>query len=148
MKYKEENTVDAWYELMKTTFKRDVNFFDTSEMYANGHAEKLQGGAVNKGIVDGASLRRMELDLVDVLFCHRPDPHTPIEKTVRVMNYVIKQEWAIYWGTSKWLPSDFIEACEVADRLGLKYKLELTTWSPLVYGTLTGNLSLLKSAAP
>ncbi|EEY61428.1 uncharacterized protein PITG_01726 [Phytophthora infestans T30-4] len=53
MKYKEENTVDAWYELMKTTFKRDVNVFDTSEMYANGHAEKLQGGAVNKGIVDG-----------------------------------------------------------------------------------------------
>ncbi|ETL47049.1 hypothetical protein L916_03168 [Phytophthora nicotianae] len=188
MQYKEENTVDAWYEMMKTAFKHGVNFFDTSEMYANGHAEKLQGGAVNKGIIQGvwsredldqttkgsvvegtkASLRRMELDYVDVLFCHRPDPHTPIEETVRAMNYVIEQGWAFYWGTSEWLPSDFIEACEIADRLGLirpiveqaqynilhrsrvefnyvdlykKYKLGLTTWSPLAYGTLTGKYS-------
>ncbi|ETM00145.1 hypothetical protein L917_03105 [Phytophthora nicotianae] len=53
MQYKEENTVDAWYEMMKTAFQHGVNFFDTSEMYANGHAEKLQGGAVNKGIIQG-----------------------------------------------------------------------------------------------
>lgn len=208
MQYDEKNTVEAWYGMMTTAFKHGINFFDTSEMYANGHAEKLQGGAVNRGIADGvwsredlvlttkiflgskgmftagpndqglsrkhivegvkASLKRMELDYVDVIFCHRPDPHTPIEETVRAMNDVIEQGWAFYWGTSEWLPADFIEACEIADRLGLirpiveqaqynilhrsrvefnyvdlykKYKLGLTTWSPLAYGTLTGKYS-------
>ncbi|KAL4176490.1 hypothetical protein KRP22_001432 [Phytophthora ramorum] len=84
------------------------------------------------------------------------------------MNYVIEQGWAFYWGTSEWLASDIQEACEIADRLGLirpiveqpqyniftrskveyeyvdlykKYKLGLTTWSPLAFGTLTGKYS-------
>ncbi|KAE8913038.1 hypothetical protein PF010_g6424 [Phytophthora fragariae] len=84
------------------------------------------------------------------------------------MNYVISQGWAFYWGTSEWLASDIREACEIADRLGLirpiveqsqyniftrgkvefeyadlykKYKVGLTTWSPLAYGTLTGKYS-------
>lgn len=49
--YKEESTVDGWYEMMKMAFKNGINFFNTAEMYGIGHAEKLQGGAVNKGIV-------------------------------------------------------------------------------------------------
>ncbi|POM64519.1 Voltage-gated potassium channel subunit beta [Phytophthora palmivora] len=99
---------------------------------------------------------------------HRPEPYTPIEETVRAMNFVINQGWAFYWGTSEWLPSDIQEACEIADRLGLirpiveqpqynifernkveyeyldlykKYKLGLTVWSPLCSGTLTGKYS-------
>ncbi|KAE8964769.1 putative voltage-gated potassium channel subunit beta [Phytophthora fragariae] len=127
-------------------------------------------GLSRKHIVEGAraSLRRLQLDYVDVIFCHRQEPHTPIEETVRAMNYVISQGWAFYWGTSEWLASDIREACEIADRLGLirpiveqpqyniftrgkvefdyvdlykKYKLGLTTWSPLAYGTLTGKYS-------
>jgi voltage-dependent potassium channel beta subunit len=127
-------------------------------------------GLTRKHIVEGAkaSLGRLELDYVDVLFCHRPDPHTPIEETVRAMNFVINKGWSFYWGTSEWLPSQIHEACEIADRLGLirpiveqpqynifersrveyafadlykKYKLGLTTWSPLAFGTLTGKYS-------
>ncbi|KAL3666015.1 hypothetical protein V7S43_008809 [Phytophthora oleae] len=124
-------------------------------------------GLSRKHIVEGltASLKRLQLEYVDVVFCHRPDDFTPIEETVRAMNYVINQGWAFYWGTSQWMPADIAEACEIADRLGLirpvveqptynifdrprveygfldlfkKYKLGLTTYSPLAYGLLTG----------
>ncbi|RLN32349.1 hypothetical protein BBJ28_00019129 [Nothophytophthora sp. Chile5] len=208
MKYDEKYTVDAWYEMMVMAFKHGVNFIDTSEMYGDGQAEELLGGAIKKGIADGVwaredlvistkffhgskgfmeggpnsqglsrkkiveaiktSLRRTELEYVDVVLCQRPDPHTPIEESVRAMNYVIEKGWAFYWGTSEWLASDIREACEIADRLGLirpimeqsqynlfvrskvdfeyldlykKYKLGLTTWSPLAFGTLTGKYS-------
>jgi voltage-dependent potassium channel beta subunit len=116
-------------------------------------------GNSRKHIVEGikASLKRLDLDYVDVIFSHRPEPYTPIEETVRAMNFVINQGWAFYWGTS-----------EIADRLGLirpiveqaqynifernkvdyefvdlykKYKLGLTTWSPLAYGVLSGKYS-------
>ncbi|KAF4145064.1 Aldo/keto reductase family [Phytophthora infestans] len=116
-------------------------------------------GSTRKHILEGtqASLGRLGLDYVDVIFCHRPDPFTPVEETVRAMNYVINKGWALYWGTSEWLPSQINEACEIADRLNLirpksqynifersrveyayvdlykKYKLGLTTWSPLAF---------------
>ncbi|RLN27277.1 hypothetical protein BBJ28_00026005 [Nothophytophthora sp. Chile5] len=109
----------------------------------------------------------------DVIFCHRSDIHTPIEETVRAMNYVIESGWAFYWGASEWSSADIIEACEIADRLGLvrpvaeqpqysilersrvdfdyvnlykKYKLGITAWSPLSRGTLTGKYSAGKPA--
>ncbi|TMW68712.1 hypothetical protein Poli38472_006180 [Pythium oligandrum] len=124
-------------------------------------------GLSRKHIVEGtkASLKRLDFDYVDLIFCHRPDPRTPIEETVRAMNWVIQQGLAFYWGTSEWHAHDIIEACEIADRLGLarpvmdqpqyhilersrvdyefaplyeKYKYGLTTWSPLDSGILTG----------
>lgn len=49
-----------------------------------------------------AALKRLQLEYVDLVFCHRPDPFTPIEETVRAMNFVIEQGWAFYWGTSEW----------------------------------------------
>ncbi|KAG2887102.1 hypothetical protein PC129_g17217 [Phytophthora cactorum] len=74
-----------------------------------------------KHIVEGmkASLRHLQLHNVDVVVCDRSEPYTPIEETVRPMNFVIQQGWAYYWGTSEWLASDIQEACEIADRLGL-----------------------------
>ncbi|RLN96181.1 hypothetical protein BBJ28_00027197 [Nothophytophthora sp. Chile5] len=201
--------VDAWYEMMAIAFDHGVNFFDTAESYGNGKAESMLGGAIKKGIEEGAwsredlvittkiflgtkagpndqglsrkhvvegtraSLRRLGLDYVDVIFCHRSDIHTPIEETVRAMNYVIESGWAFYWGTSEWSSADIIEACEIADRLGLvrpvaeqpqynilersrvdfdyanlykKYKLGVTAWSPLSRGTLTGKYSAGKPA--
>ncbi|ETI57201.1 hypothetical protein F442_00458 [Phytophthora nicotianae P10297] len=131
-------------------------------------------GLSRKHIVEGtkASLKRLQLDYVDVIFCHRSEPYTPIEEAVRAMNYVIQQGWAFYWGTSQWSAADFIEACEIADRLGLirpiveqpeynllerskveleyaplydKYGLGLTTWSPLSFGILTGKYSAVAS---
>ncbi|POM72851.1 Voltage-gated potassium channel subunit beta, partial [Phytophthora palmivora] len=128
------------------------------------------GGNSRKHIVEGmkASLKRFDLDYVDLVLCHRPDPATPIEETVRAMNFLIDQGWAFYWGTSEWCAKDIIEACEIADRLGLirpvfdqpeyhifersrveydfdvlykKYNYGLTTWSPLASGILTGKYS-------
>jgi voltage-dependent potassium channel beta subunit len=127
-------------------------------------------GLGRKHIIEGtkASLGRLQLDYVDVIYCHRQDPDTPLEETVRAMNYVIQQGWAFYWGTSEWLAKDIREACEIADRLGLirpvveqsqynmfvrnkveyeyvdlynKYKLGLSTWSPLANGILAGKYS-------
>jgi len=109
------------------------------------------------------SLKRLQLSYVDLLYCHRPDPHTPIEETVRAMNHVINQGKAFYWGTSEWPAYAIAEAKTTADRLGLigplmeqpqysmlhrtrvekEYKflypdLGTTIWSPLACGLLTG----------
>jgi len=127
-------------------------------------------GLSRKHIVEGtqASLKRFQLDYVDIVFCHRPDLHTPIEETVRAMNHVIDRGMAFYWGTSEWSAAELTEAWRVADRLGLQgpiveqpqynmfwrervemefqplYKgpgLGLTIWSPLASGVLTGKYS-------
>jgi len=129
-----------------------------------------QRGLSRKHIVEGtrSSLDRMQLDAVDLLFCHRPDPNTPIEETVRAMNHVIDRGWAYYWGTSEWSADQIREACRVADSSGLirptmeqpqyhmfhREKVEkeyaalyrdiglgTTVWSPLASGLLTGKYS-------
>lgn len=124
-------------------------------------------GLSRKRIIEGtdASLRRLQLDHVDLLFCHRPDPKTPIEETVRAMNHVLNQGKALYWGTSEWSADDIREASSIAesehligplmeqpqyhmfhrDRVEHEYAplydeigLGLTIWSPLASGLLTG----------
>ncbi|UXH78029.1 potassium channel beta subunit family protein [Roseateles amylovorans] len=114
--------------------------------------------------VDG-SLKRLGLDFIDLIYCHRPDPHTPIEETVRAMSDIITQGKALYWGTSEWSAADIRAAWEIAERHHLhkpvmeqpQYNLfhrkrveqeyarlyedtglGLTTWSPLASGLLTG----------
>jgi voltage-dependent potassium channel beta subunit len=124
-------------------------------------------GLSRKHIVEGikASLKRLQMDYVDLLYCHRPDTSTPIEETVRAMNWVIDQGYAFYWGTSEWSAQQITEAWEVANRLDMvgpameqpeynmfarhkveieyapvykNYGIGLTTWSPLASGVLTG----------
>jgi aryl-alcohol dehydrogenase-like predicted oxidoreductase len=56
-----------------------------------------------------AALKRLQVDYVDLVFCHRPDVFTPIEETVRAMNFVIDQGWAFYWGTSEWTAQQITE---------------------------------------
>jgi voltage-dependent potassium channel beta subunit len=112
-----------------------------------------------------ASLRRMGLEHLDLIYCHRPDPHTPIDETVRAMNDLIVQGKALYWGTSEWSAADIRAAWEIADRHGWhrpaveqpqyhlfhRQRVEqeyarlydecgigLSTWSPLASGLLTG----------
>lgn len=60
-------------------------------------------GLGRKHIVEGtkAALGRLQLDYVDVIYCHRPEPYTPLEEIVRAMNFVIEQGWSFYWGTSE-----------------------------------------------
>ena len=117
--------------------------------------------------IDG-SLERLGLDYVDILYCHRADPTTPIEETVRAMHTIIESGRAFYWGTSEWEASDIIAAIEIADRHHLhrpiveqpiynlfaqhrlgpdydrvyeEYGYGTTTWSPLASGLLTGKYS-------
>jgi voltage-dependent potassium channel beta subunit len=112
-----------------------------------------------------ASLRRMGLEHLDLIYCHRPDPHTPIDETVRAMHDLIVQGKALYWGTSEWSAADIRAAWEIADRHGWhrpaveqpqyhlfhRQRVEqeyarlydecgigLSTWSPLASGLLTG----------
>jgi len=114
--------------------------------------------------IDG-SLARMGLDFIDLVYCHRPDPATPIEETVWAMSDMITQGKALYWGTSEWPAADIRAAWDIADRHHLhkpvmeqpQYNLfhrarveqeysrlyddiglGLTTWSPLASGLLTG----------
>ena len=182
-------------ELIHAAYDQGVNFFDNADMYANGQAEIVMGKAIQgmqretlvisskvfwptlpgpngRGLsrkhvfesVDG-SLRRLGLDYLDLYFCHRFDPDTPIEEVVWTMNDLIHQGKILYWGTSEW------EATQVAQAIGLarqynlipptmeqpqynlfhrsrverelsplckEYGLGLTTWSPLYYGILSG----------
>lgn len=114
--------------------------------------------------IDG-SLERLGLDHVDLLFCHRPDPDTPVEETVRAMNDIVAAGKALYWGTSEWPADKLLEAWKIADKRNLylpqmeqphynmfvRDKVEkefaslydsiglgLTTFSPLASGFLSG----------
>jgi voltage-dependent potassium channel beta subunit len=114
--------------------------------------------------IDG-SLGRLQLDHIDLVFCHRADPHTPIEETVWAMHDIIERGKALYWGTSEWSADEIRAAWDIADRRNLhkpvmeqpqynllhrkRVELEyarlyediglgLTTWSPLASGLLSG----------
>ncbi len=124
-------------------------------------------GLSRKHIIEGtdAALKRLDMDYVDLVFCHRPDLYTPIEETVRAMNHVINQGKAFYWGTSEWNAAQIMEAYQIARREHLipplmeqpeynmfrrekiekeflplyeKIGLGTTIWSPLKSGILTG----------
>src|SRR5262249_21143514 len=69
--------------------------------------------------IDG-SLERLGLDFVDVLYCHRPDPDTPVEETVWAMSDIIAAGKALYWGTSEWSADEIRAAWEVAERHHLR----------------------------
>ena len=123
-----------------------------------------------KHIIEGIknSLKRLQLDYVDVLYCHRPDHETPLEETIRAMNWVIEQGWAFYWGTSEWSAETIKEAYGICDKLGLirpvveqpqynmlvrqrfeveyadlfdKFHMGSTIWSPMCGGVLSGKYS-------
>lgn len=124
-------------------------------------------GLSMKHIMEGmnASLKRLQMDYVDLVFCHRPDIYTPIEETVWAMNLLIQQGKAFYWGTSEWSAAQIMEAYGVArrehlippvmeqpeynmfarQRVEAEYAhlyrtigLGTTIWSPLASGLLTG----------
>jgi len=111
------------------------------------------------------SLARLQLDYVDLVYCHRADPNTPVEETVWAMHDMIERGQALYWGTSEWTADEIRAAWDIADRRNLhkpvmeqpqynllhrkrveqEYKrlyedigLGLTTWSPLASGLLSG----------
>ncbi len=124
-------------------------------------------GLSYKHIVEGVNnaLRRLQLEYVDLVFCHRPDPNTPIEETVRAMDLIIRLGKAFYWGTSEWSAADIMRADGVARQYNMappsmeqpqynmlhreRFEVEYaplyrdlgygtTIWSPLASGVLTG----------
>lgn len=78
-------------------------------------------GLSRKHIIEGlsASLERLQLDYVDIVYAHRPDRDTPMEEVVRAFNYVIEKGQAFYWGTSEWTAEEIADAWRVADKLRL-----------------------------
>jgi len=127
-------------------------------------------GLSRKHIIEGAraSLRRLQMDYVDLIFCHRPDIYTPIEETVRAMNFLVHEGMAFYWGTSEWSADQIMNAYSIARQNHLippiveqpqynmftREKVEkeyiflyeeiglgTTIWSPLASGLLTGKYS-------
>ena len=182
-------------ELIMEAFDQGVNFFDNADIYARGQAEIAMGKAIKdlpreqlvisskvfwptmegpngrglsrKHLTESihASLKRLGTDYVDLYFCHRFDPDTPIEEIVFSMNMLIQQGKVLYWGTSEWRAPQIAEAFGIARQYNLipptmeqpqyhmfhrhrveaelsmlvePYGIGLTTWSPLASGILTG----------
>jgi len=132
-----------------------------------GSRERNQIGLSKKHIIEGltASLKRLQLDYVDIVYCHRPDPETPLEEVISGIEYVLRQGMALYWGTSEWSAELISEASKLAREIGIlppiveqpqynmlvRERVEkeyaplyedpgigLTTFSPLASGVLTG----------
>jgi voltage-dependent potassium channel beta subunit len=144
------------------------SFVISTKLFVGLHDEVNMRSTLNRKFllqaIDGC-LERLGLDFVDLLFCHRPDPDTPIEETVWAMSDIIASGKALYWGTSEWPAADIRAAWEIAERHHLRkpvteqpqynlltrrrveveyaplYEdigLGLTTWSPLAWGLLAG----------
>ncbi len=155
-------------EALKKLGWRRASYIISTKFYWGLHDGPNEKNTLNRkylmGAIDG-SLKRLQLDYVDLIFCHRPDPDTPIEETTRAMSDIVSQGKALYWGTSEWSADQITEAWHLAERYGLHkpqmeqpqynllwrdrvekeyarlYKdlgLGLTTWSPLASGLLTG----------
>jgi voltage-dependent potassium channel beta subunit len=100
-------------------FRRSSLFVISKVFFGMGHWPNDKGLSA-KHIKEGceASLKRLQMDYLDVLMCHRPDPDTPLEETVRAMDDLIRQGKILYWGTSQWSPEQLVKANAVAGALG------------------------------
>lgn len=154
--------------LKKTNWPRD-SYIVSSKVFWGAVQDPLptQRGLNRKHVVEACNqaLQRMQLEYLDLYFCHRPDKETPIEETVRAMNDLIQQGKVLYWGTSEWSAQQIMEAYGVArqyhlipptmeqpqynmfhrERFEVEYAplydeigLGATIWSPLASGLLTG----------
>lgn len=190
---------DIATQLVQFAYDRGVNFFDNADVYADGQAEIILSKAIRrlpreslvisskvfwptmpgvngrglsrKHVVESlhASLRRLGTDYLDLYFCHRFDPDTPLEEIVFTMNHLIQRGEILYWGTSEWQASQIAAVYGLARQMNLipptmeqpqynlfhrrRVELELepvcremgiglTTWSPLFFGILSGKYNV------
>ncbi|MCH8978872.1 MAG: aldo/keto reductase family protein [Armatimonadetes bacterium] len=180
--------------IVRRAFELGVTFFDTADVYNRGEAELALGKAVKrlkredivvatkcffpmsdnpndrglgrKHVIESvhASLRRLQLDYVDIFQYHRYDESVPMEEMVRAMDDMVRGGKALYWGVSEWPVSRIVEACHVAKELGchppvsnqpqynmlqryiepevlptcVRYGMGQVVFSPLAQGVLTG----------
>lgn len=131
---------DEAVKIVEQAYERGINFFDLADIYGKGEAEKQMGavlkkfprhtlvisskvywpmsddindrGLSRKHIFESIhkSLQRLDTDYLDIYFCHRPDPETPILETARAMDDLIRQGKVLYWGTSEWTGAQIAEA--------------------------------------
>ena len=182
-------------DLLHLAYDQGINFFDNADMYANGQAEIVMGKAIQglprpalvisskvfwptmpgpngrglsrKHILESvnASLRRLGTDYLDLYFCHRFDPDTPLDEVVQTMDILVRQGKVLYWGTSKWEAAQVVQAYSIARQASMippsmeqpkynmfdrkhvevelahvvkEYGLGLTIFSPLENGILSG----------
>lgn len=182
-------------ELIHAAYEAGINFFDNADMYGNGLAEEMMGRAIRdlprealvisskvfwptmpgpngrglsrKHITESihASLKRLGSDYVDLYFCQRYDPDTPVEEVVRTMSDLVHQGKILYWGTCEWEGAQVMQAIGIARQYNLippvmeqpqynifhrkrveldlsmiyrEYGVGLTTSSPLYHGILSG----------
>jgi len=153
--------------LKKRDWRRDSYIVSSKAFFGDGGQEPTQKGLNRKHLVEACegALKRLQLDYLDLYYCHRPDKETPIEETVWTMHNLIQQGKILYWGTSEWSAQEIMEAHMVAkqyhligptmeqpqynmlhrDKVEVEYSqiyktvgLGTTIWSPLASGILTG----------
>lgn len=137
-------------DTIRYAYDNGINFFDTANAYNNGEGERVLGrylkdfarsslfvltkvwapmgpGPNDRGLSAKhvfeqchASLKRLGMDYVDLYMCHRPDPDTPVEETVRAMEDLARQGKILYWGVSEWSAAQMIEAQAVARQIGAR----------------------------
>jgi len=155
--------------VMKKLGWRRESIVVSSKVFWGGEGPNDEGLS-RKHVVEACrnSLKRLQLNYLDLYFCHRPDPNTPLEETVWAMNHLLDRGLILYWGTSMWSVEDIMKAHEIARERGLvppqmeqpvynmlqrdkvekeylplysKIGLGITSWSPLASGLLTGKYS-------
>lgn len=181
--------------ILRLAYETGINFFDIADIYAKGESERIMGAALKdfprhelvvsskvfwpmsddindkglsrKHILESVnkSLQRIGTDYLDIYFCHRYDPETPVEETVRIMDDLIHHGKILYWGTSEWTGEQIQEAMDICEQGGYykpqveqpqfsllsrekfetdvrpkakEHGMGLVTWSPLASGMLTG----------
>lgn len=153
--------------LKKSKWRRSSFIVSSKVFFGSEDKRPNQTGLSRKHVIEAChdALRRLQVDCLDLYYCHRPDPETPVAETCRAMHDLITQGKVLYWGTSEWSAAQLKEAFAVCDRLGLhapameqpQYNLfhrarvekeyaplfktrglGTTIWSPLASGLLTG----------
>jgi len=166
--YKHGQSEEIMGEALKRLGWRRGSYLVSTKLFWGLHDNVNEKDTLNrKYLLEAidASLERMDLDYIDLLYCHRSDPTTPIEETVWAMHNIIERGKALYWGTSEWEAAEILEAIDVAERHHLhkpiveqpvfnlferhrfapeydavykEHGYGSTTWSPLASGLLTG----------
>jgi len=153
--------------LKKLGWRRGSYLISTKFFFGINESVNEKNTLNRKYLIEGInnSLKRLDMDYVDFIYCHRPDPHTPIEETVWAMHNIVEWGKALYWGTSEWSAAEIMAAIEIAEkhhlhkpvmeqtqynllnrtrfeveyaRLFKDYGYGATTFSPLASGLLTG----------
>eukprot|EP01117_Protostelium_nocturnum_P000568 TRINITY_DN1063_c0_g1_i1.p1 TRINITY_DN1063_c0_g1~~TRINITY_DN1063_c0_g1_i1.p1 ORF type:complete len:304 (-),score=101.51 TRINITY_DN1063_c0_g1_i1:52-963(-) len=163
-----ESEIEMGNALKELNWPRDEYVVSTKVFFGTGRKEPNTRGLSRKHVVEGlkSSLKRLQLDYVDVVFAHRPDQATPMKEVVEAFTQVIRNlNLAYYWGTSEWSAQQIEEAIQIAEKYNLiapvveqpqynaftrqrfeveykslfkKYSHGTTIWSPLASGLLTG----------